>query len=178
MKLGRTSADDPTPSRGVLDLSRSFAIESPVLDAPCGTGRNGLYLAGLGFDVVGADRDFGRLIKTRGGYQGKGKLRLVGCDLNGQGVPFERTSFGALLIVHFIPRDWGLLFDLLRPGGLILIETMGGQGGNFLELPFAGELPNLVIPRFAMEHYRERPVGPPASGKVAAVLIARKRRPV
>ncbi len=43
------------PQSEIARLAEHGEIRSPVLDAGCGTGENALYLAGLGFDVVGID---------------------------------------------------------------------------------------------------------------------------
>jgi cyclopropane fatty-acyl-phospholipid synthase-like methyltransferase len=43
------------PQSEVVHLAEHGEIRSPVLDVGCGTGENVLYLAGLGFEVVGID---------------------------------------------------------------------------------------------------------------------------
>ncbi|MGO9553445.1 MAG: class I SAM-dependent methyltransferase [Syntrophobacteraceae bacterium] len=43
------------PQSEIVHLAEHGEIRSPVLDAGCGTGENTLYLAGLGFEVVGID---------------------------------------------------------------------------------------------------------------------------
>jgi cyclopropane fatty-acyl-phospholipid synthase-like methyltransferase len=43
------------PQSEIARLAEHGEIRSPVLDVGCGTGENALYLAGLGFDVVGID---------------------------------------------------------------------------------------------------------------------------
>ena len=43
------------PQSEIVYLAEHGEIRSPVLDAGCGTGENALYLAGLGFEVVGID---------------------------------------------------------------------------------------------------------------------------
>lgn len=43
------------PQSEIVYLAEHGQIRSPVLDAGCGTGENALYLAGLGFEVVGID---------------------------------------------------------------------------------------------------------------------------
>jgi hypothetical protein len=49
----------------------------------------------------------------------------------------------------------------LAVNGHFYIETVGGQGQNYLELPLAGELHELLLPRFRFELYEERSVGLP-----------------
>jgi cyclopropane fatty-acyl-phospholipid synthase-like methyltransferase len=43
------------PQSEIVHLAEHGEIRSPVLDAGCGTGENSLYLAGIGFEVVGID---------------------------------------------------------------------------------------------------------------------------
>jgi SAM-dependent methyltransferase len=147
----------------------------PVLDAPCGFGRNSLYLAALGYRVTGADLDRTRVrFLALRREDAATRVGAVVCDLNAEQLPFARGSFGALLVVHFIPEQWGNYFDLLRPGGVLLFETMGGQGRNYLQLPKAGQIQSLLRSRFVAEIYHERHVGPPGVDAVSVKVVARK----
>ena len=150
----------------------------PVLDAPCGFGRNSLLLVRQGYEVVGADIDCERIDFLRRRAESdplvKKHLNLVGCDLNAQSLPFQREIFGTLIIVHFVPQHWENYLDLLRAGGCLVFETMGGQGGNYLQLPLKGQMGEVLEPSFAILSYREQPVGPPEANAAAVRLVARK----
>jgi SAM-dependent methyltransferase len=52
---GRTPFDLEAPLPWVVTLAEKGRIRGRVLDAGCGGGHNALYLAGLGYDVVGID---------------------------------------------------------------------------------------------------------------------------
>jgi SAM-dependent methyltransferase len=43
------------PQSEIVFLAEHAEIKPPVLDVGCGTGENALYLAGLGFEVMGID---------------------------------------------------------------------------------------------------------------------------
>ena len=47
--------DSDPPDDWIVSLAKQNKITGNVLDAGCGTGRNALYLAGLGFGVLGID---------------------------------------------------------------------------------------------------------------------------
>jgi SAM-dependent methyltransferase len=166
------------PSRFVAQCASLLAPVFPALDAPCGYGRNGLFLARRGFKVLCADHDLGRLTFLakacrRDGIKG---LTLAACNLDEHsGLPFRSRMFGAVLLVHFIPKNWSNFFDLLHPGGCLLIETMGGQGGNYLQLPKAGEITARLGNSFTLEIYREKQVGPGTANAVTVRALARKR---
>jgi SAM-dependent methyltransferase len=150
-----------------------------VLDAPCGFGRNSLFLAEPGYKVIGADTDRERIrfVASRARNDPrlvKKNLSLAVCDLQAQSLPFADASYGTLLIVHFIPEQWSNYLALLRTGGYLLFETMGGQGGNYLQLPRVGHMRALLGLGFRMSFYRERPVGPPEAHAVTVRLVARK----
>jgi SAM-dependent methyltransferase len=149
-----------------------------VLDAPCGFGRNSLFLAQRGCNVIAVDIDHERIgfIASRVSSEPRlgQNIHLAVCDLNTRHLPFGDASFGALLIVHFIPTEWSSYLAILKTGGYLLFETMGGQGLSYLQLPCEGQMRKLLAPSCRISYYRERPVGPPGAHAVAVRLVARK----
>jgi len=166
------------PSRFVEQQVSLLDTGLPVLDAPCGLGRNSLFLAERGYQVIGMDIDRERVnfvaSEARNAAQLKKNLSLAVCDLNAERLPLAEASFGTLLIVHFIPEQWSNYLAVLSTGGYLLFESMGGQGGNYLHLPRVGQIRALLEPGFNVSLYRERPVGPHAANAVAVRLVARK----
>jgi SAM-dependent methyltransferase len=166
------------PSRFIEQHASLIDARLPVLDAPCGLGRNSLFLAERGYQVIGVDIDHERIrfvaSRARSEPRFEKNLRLAACDLNAESLPFAEASFGTLLIVHFIPERCRNYLALLRSGGYLLFETMGGQGANYLQLPRVGQMRALLEPAFTMSLYRERPVGPPEVNAVTVRLIARR----
>lgn len=176
-RLGRLASSEP--SRFLSEQVSKLDVTLPVLDAPCGFGRNSLFLARRGFRVVGADidaerADFVKRYAERTSHGAK-NLGLVVCDLHSEFLPFEPGTFGSVVIVHFIPSHWNNYLALLCSGGFLVFETMGGHGENYLELPVRGEIRSLLEPTFTILVHREQPVGPPEGNAVTVRLLAQKR---
>jgi SAM-dependent methyltransferase len=171
------------PSTMMLRLLNgiSFSENATVLDAPCGFGRNAIALAAKGLAVVGADNDCGRLdslkrtvAKLKSSKQTH-RVFPVCADLSDDRWPFLESSFSAVVCVHFPAQE--IIENLkgsLREGGYIYIETFGGQGGNYLQLPKAGEL-RTALAGYDLLHYKERSVGPKTFNSVVVVALAQKR---
>ena len=67
-------------------------------------------------------------------------------------------------------------FDLsLRPGGFLYCETISGRGGNYLELPKAGELQHKLQRSFEFEVYKEKRTGPQSQDAVTVTLLGKKK---
>jgi SAM-dependent methyltransferase len=176
------------PSKTLMGIVDELITLSkyPVLDAGCGYGRNAAALASRGLSVVCVDRDQDRLRslvyvpsidKTFPGQleRERGRLFPVLADLKRPQWPFSRNCLGAIVCIHFLDTD---LFDAFRyslvPGGHLYIETFGGHGGNFLDLPKTGQLRDLLLRSFHLAFYRERAVGPPGCGAVSVKLFGKK----
>ena len=107
-----------------------------------------------------------------------GNLYPALVDLNPSKWPFREDSFAGIICVHFINIDLFELFcSSLISGGFLYLETFGGHGRNFLDLPRAGQLRELLSKNFQMQFYRENKVGPIASDAVTVRLFGRKRDP-
>jgi SAM-dependent methyltransferase len=160
----------------------------PVLDAGCGSGRHSVALAAIGSSVIAVDKDrerlsqLSRLADRYLASQGidrrrPGKVQPVCAELQRKTWLFRRASLSAIVCIHFLDVDILDAFaDSLLGDGRLYIETFGGQGENYFDLPKAGELYNLLSPDFTFMFYKERPVGPAAHGSVAVKLLARKVR--
>lgn len=157
----------------------------PVLDAGCGSGRNAIALAARGLSVVCVDRNldllnslihFVSINDLRPSVRKQGHLYPVLAELKHSRWPFSQSCFGAIISVHFLDID---LFDAFRyslmPSGYLYIETFDGHGGNYLDLPRAGQLRDLLSRHFHLAFYREGAVGPPDSGAVSVKLFGKKK---
>jgi SAM-dependent methyltransferase len=147
-----------SPSRSMMNFADELTQKSkwPALDAGCGFGRNAVALALRGLSVVCVDHDAERLRKLgriapdcinalkRPGFA-VGQLHPICVRLDSLRWPFPENCFSAIICVHFIKIE---LFDLFRSslvsGGHLFIETFGGHGRNYLDLPKAGQLRDLA----------------------------------
>ena len=176
-----------SPSKTLLRFSNEIASSKGlVLDAPCGYGRNAVALAALGCTVVAVDHDRKRLAilnQTKVAYIAasaspgisSGKILTVCADLNTRAWPFARSSFSAIICVHFpIVHLIPSFISSLEDGGHIYVETFGGQGENFRVLPKAGQLRTLLCGDVDFRYYKERKVGPSGFDSVTVTLFAQK----
>jgi SAM-dependent methyltransferase len=160
------------------------AQAGPVLDAPCGYGRNALALAAFGCTIIAVDRDHKRVQSLEHSIatwqqdnagRGIGRILPMRGDLSPDAWCFRPLSFGAIVCVHYDFRP--ILPDLIsaiRPGGYLYIETFDGQGRNYVELPKAGELRERLTSVFVLKFYRERKVGPARTDSVSIKALAQK----
>ena len=163
---------------------------SPLLDAGCGYGRNAVALASRGLSVVCVDQKLERLnelVRLAPKHiadlkQPKckaGQLYPLLADLDPAQWPFRENCFAGIICVHFLNVE---LFEAFRSslvaGGCLYIETFGGHGRNYLDLPKGGQLRDLLSKDFDLPFYREKKVGPAGYDAVTVKLFARKRSPV
>lgn len=101
-------------------------LPGPVLDLACGDGRNGLYAAGLGLEVVCCDRSRSALRRVRREARAMGlRVRLWWTDLEAaQRPPLPEDAFGAALVFRYLHRP--LIPEIrrtVRSQGLVIYET-------------------------------------------------------
>jgi SAM-dependent methyltransferase len=176
-----------SPSRALSKMVEKLSdVRMKILDAPCGYGRNALWLTSLGHDVVCVDYDqhalraIDRHVSTltlQNKELGKswGTLSTVHCDLFKSDWPFGREAFDAIINVDFVaPSLFAKFTYSLTKNGLFFFETFGNRGGNFLGLPKSKEIEELLRRDYAFEFYKERPAGPVGIDAVVVCLLARK----
>jgi tellurite methyltransferase len=162
-------------ARQLIDSSH----RAPIVDVACGSGRNALFLAELGCEVFCLDRDLGQLeqILASGTLRPAvaEKLRLCKLDLVSDPWPFEPQTIGGILNIHFnLAALFPCFAAALLPGGCLLVETVPAHGGNYLELPRAGQLRSAFEDSFDLEFYKERKVGPGNYDAVTVRLFAKR----
>jgi SAM-dependent methyltransferase len=178
MGLRPEDIDRSTPSPLVRRFGSKIvnaAVEKPILDAACGSGRNAIFLAKLGGNVICVDRDLTKLQSQDLPSPISRRLILRQLDFVKNAWPFEPCTLGGLVNVHFFLAALFPFFEeSLSPGGYLLFETVPGYGGNYLELPKAGQLKALLGKAFDIEYYKEAKVGPADYDAVTVRLLAKK----
>jgi hypothetical protein len=106
-----------------------------------------------------------------------GRLKTHKVDLINDPWPYENQAVGAIICVHFVlPKLIEFFAHSLKDGGFLLLESIDGRGGNYLELPPSGFVNELLSDDFIFRHYEERKVGPSTCDAVTVKLFAMKRR--
>lgn len=130
--------NDPRSQRGgclkkpaALLLEYSDALKAaaglgPALDLAGGGGRNGIFLARLGMEVVLVDRSAEALAEAGTAAREAGvQIRLLRMDLESGGEdPLAGMCFGAIIVFRYLHRP--LILSIRRslvPGGLLVYET-------------------------------------------------------
>lgn len=100
-------------------------MEGPVLDLACGSGENGLYLAGLGLPVVLADRSAEALEEARRSAAERGlAAEFWEVDLENSTGPLPKEQYRAVLVFRYLHRPLiPHLRSALRKGGILIYET-------------------------------------------------------
>jgi len=97
--------------------------KSKALDIAMGEGRNGVFLATQGFEVVGLDISEKGLAKAHQLAKQNGvtiETRVV--DLENH--QLEKNAYDVILLMYYMQRDlWPQIKDALKPGGMAIIET-------------------------------------------------------
>jgi SAM-dependent methyltransferase len=98
-------------------------------------------------------------------------------DLINDPWPFEDESLGAIINVHFFQsRLIGIFLRSLKKGGYLFIETIGGHGGNYVDLPPHGFIKAQLADAFDIRFLKEKKVGPLQSNSSTVKLLAIKQK--
>lgn len=94
-----------------------------TLDIAMGEGRNGVYLAAQGFDVLGLD------ISEKGLQKAHRLAEAYGTSIQTQVVDLEtytleKNAYDLIICTYYMQRDlFPQFMDALKPGGMALVET-------------------------------------------------------
>jgi SAM-dependent methyltransferase len=157
----------------------SAAGHAPILDVACGSGRNAVVFSRLGSTVICIDKDLtvlqNQLSSRKQSLNSSSPLVLHHLDLVKDIWPFGPGTAGAIINVHFLLMALLPCFERsLKPGGYLLLESVPGCGGNYIQLPAAGQVKNTLSEAFEFDFYKEKKVGPPACDAVTVKAVARR----
>lgn len=178
----RIEYEDFVPSAFVKKFASKVARAAntaPILDVACGSGRNAFAFAELGCHAICVDINLARienqLARSSSTSDFAAHFQLQELDLTADPWPFEEQMLGGIIDVDFLlPSLFPYFKYSLIPGGYLLIETVSGRGGNYLQLPAAGEIKFALQEAFSLDIYQERKVGPVESNAVTVKLLGRR----
>lgn len=160
------------------------AIQGPILDLACGSGRNGLVLASAGLPVVFADRNVEALaqvqfsLNTLDQHQSQcWQIDFEEPDTS----PLAAHRYSAILVFRYLHRP---LFDdikaALKPGGLLIYETFTvaqrqfGRPNNPDFLLQAGELAEVFADWPCLHQYEGVLVDQQGTSQAVAQRVVRR----
>jgi tellurite methyltransferase len=114
---------------GFSSLLEDGKVEGPVLDLACGTGENGLFLAGLKLPVILADRSGEALDVARAAALELGlEVRFWEVDLEAGGNPLEEAYYRGILVFRYLYRPLiPCIRKAIRAGGILIYETFTSE---------------------------------------------------
>ena len=107
--------------------------------------------------------------------EGSKLLSTLELDLINDPWPFDQESLGAIVNVHFLTAALlDCFLDSLKVGGYLFIETVGGHGGNYLQLLPEGYVKRELADTLDLRFYKEKKVGPPESDASTVRVFAKR----
>jgi len=167
--------------RKYAEIIIACAAGRKILDVGCGSGRNAFFLARLGGAMICLDKDLSRFDRNPNHQRAiligsATRLKRQRIDLLNDPWPFAPSSIGGIINVHcLLPSLFHAFAISLVPQAYLLLETVSGQGENYLELPHQGELRAALEPTFELAIYEERQTGPDDHRAVAVKVLARRK---
>ena len=99
-------------STWVKRFASTIPQEGLVLDLACGSGRNSLYLAQLGYEVLAVDKDVDSL-----GAIKSPAIETLSLDLEDEVWPLKNRQFSGIVVTNYLYRPYlDLLPDMLVDG--------------------------------------------------------------
>lgn len=151
----------------------------PILDIPCGYGRNSFVLGYLACEVICLDIDIKVLNHVHELWGTYGfdldKLYIYNFDLNSNKWPFLEKSISSIINIHYFRENLiDRFINSIIPNGYLYLETPGNQGGNYLELPNENYILSKLKPFFNIIYYKEKHAGPSDSNTVTVRVFAKR----
>lgn len=173
---GAEAADWLVENRGLLDV----AAGGRALDVACGTGRNAVYLARLGYAVDAFDVSDVAIDALRATADAQG-LDIDGRVVDLEAQPLPTDAYDLVVNLNYLQRDlFGPLVAALRPGGLLVFETVSRAHVEELGHSFPSQFVlerNELLHAFGalyVRHYREGVLDRAGAPRGVAGLVAQR----
>lgn len=115
-----------SPSEWLLRWQHLITPSSQVLDIACGSGRHAAWLASLGHQVTGIDRDAGALARL------PTSVYAVEADIEDRPWPLPGKQFDVVIVTNYLWRAlWPQILGSVREGGVLLYETFGHGNADY-----------------------------------------------
>jgi SAM-dependent methyltransferase len=165
-----------TPSAWVSRWSGLIAASGRVLDLACGSGRNAVYLAGLGHAVDALDIDLGASEAVRA----TPGVRWRAVDLEDGGAHLERAAYQGIVVSNYLHRPlFPDILAALAPGGVLIYETFAhgqqafGRPRNPAHLLMPGELLEMARGHLRVVAYEDILQETPAPARIQRLCAVR-----
>jgi len=180
--------DLEAPSAWVEKWAPLIRPGGAVLDVAGGSGRHARFLARLGFEVTGVDRDASlfrdgtpSILAVDGApsilaVDRPARIEWVEADIEAGPWPFADRRFDGIVVTNYLHRPLlPVLVASLEPGGILVYETFAqgnerfGKPSNPAFLLAPGELLEAVRGRLRVVAYEDRVVDDPRPAAVQRV---------
>lgn len=174
-----------TPSKNFIKYFDLINVNKnkPILDVPCGYGRNGQYCVEKGYECIFCDYDIDaitfinnelKLNKNNNEYNEL--YKTIQIDLQNDKWEFNKNSCSGIINVHYYQENLIPLFlSTIDIGGFLYIETIDARGYNFIELPEYKSIYNLMKDRFQILFYKEKIVKPELLNRATLKIFGIKK---
>ncbi len=171
--------DLAVPSEWVRRFAPLIAKGGKVVDVACGQGRHARHLRGLGYAVVGIDRDV-QALDTLRGLDG---IELIAQDIESQPWPYAPGTFDGVVVTNYLWRPLlPALIAALKEGGVLIYETFAlgnerfGRPANPDFLLRRNELLEWVMPQLQVVAFEQGVVTRPMPAVVQRICAVRQAR--
>ena len=114
------------PSEWLVRWQHLLAPQSQVLDVACGSGRHAAWLAAMGHQVTGIDRDAAALSRL------PEAVTAIAADIENGPWPIPEQKFDAVVVTNYLWRPLlPTLLDTVREGGLLFYETFAQGNADY-----------------------------------------------
>ena len=122
--LPHGTAPAAAPSEWIQRFTHLLPAQAQVLDVACGNGRHAAYLASLGHQVTGIDRNADALAQL------PPSVHAVQADIENGPWPLPKQQFDAVVVTNYLWRAlWPHILGSVRAGGVLMYETFA-QGNE------------------------------------------------